>query len=262
MVGNVAERVALVTAGAAGIGRVIAERLLADGICVHVSDINRDALDEFCAANPGGSASVADLSRYEQVESLFGELQARHGRLDILVNNVGIAGPTARVEHIEPELWDQTIAVDLSSAFYCTRLAVPLLKRQGGSIINMSSTSGLHGSPLRSPYAAAKWALIGLTKTWSMEMGRDGIRVNAICPGCVSGPRIENVIQSDARQRGMCADQIRQVYQRQTSMRVFVDPQDVADMAAYLCSESGRHVSGQAIALDGHTETLSNWLDD
>ena len=136
-----------------------------------------------------------------------------------------------------------------------------LRERGGGSIINISSTAGLFGYPLRTPYAASKWGVIGLTKTWAMELGDDNIRVNAICPGSVSGPRIDGVINRDAKQRGLSPDEVRKVYQKQSSMGVFVDSEDIANMAVFLASGAARFVSGQVIAVDGHTESLSNWLD-
>lgn len=259
MSGN--SRVALVAAGASGIGRCIAEHLLNEGVHVHICDISVDAIEVFTVAHPDITATEADVSNVEQVEALFGDLERLYGRLDILVNNVGIAGPTGAVEDIDLADWDLTINVDLNSAFYVTRKAAPLLKASAGCIINMSSTGGLFGYPMRSPYAAAKWALIGLTKTWAMEMGPAGVRVNAICPGSVNGPRIEDVITKDAEERGITKQEIRDVYLRQTSMRVFVEPDDIANMVVFLCSKAGRHISGQAIALDGHTEGLSNWLD-
>jgi NAD(P)-dependent dehydrogenase (short-subunit alcohol dehydrogenase family) len=254
-------KVALVTAGAAGIGRAIAERLMGDGVQVHICDIDGDAIEAFTMQYPDSTATEVDVSESEQVDALFADIEKLYGRLDILVNNVGIAGPTAEVENVDPADWDRTIAVDLNSAFYVTRKAATMLKSRAGSIINMSSSAGLFGYPLRSPYVAAKWALIGLTKTWAMEMGPEGVRVNAICPGSVDGPRINQVIANDAKERGLSEDKIRDVYQRQSSLRTFVEPKDVANMVAFLCSDAGRHVSGQAIALDGHTEGLSNWLD-
>ena len=125
----------------------------------------------------------------------------------------------------------------------------------------MSSTAGLLGVPIRSPYVASKWAIVGLTKTWAMELGPYGIRVNAICPGCVDGERIDRVIDADARKQGKSPQQIKDVYLRQSSMRQFVEDQDIANMVNYLCSEKGSKISGQAIAVDGHTEGLFNWLD-
>jgi NAD(P)-dependent dehydrogenase (short-subunit alcohol dehydrogenase family) len=254
------ESIALVTAGASGIGRVIAQTLLENNYRVHICDLNQAAIDEFLLANPLATATLADVSRADEVEQVFADLESNHKGLDVLVNNVGIAGPTAAVEDIEPADWDRTIAVDLNSAFYVTRKAAPLLKESRGCIVNMASNAALFGFPMRSAYAAAKWALIGLTKTWAMEMGPEGVRVNALCPGSVNGPRIEGVIARDAQERGISPDEIRDVYQRQSSMRLFVEPDDIACMVLFLCSPAGKHVSGQAIAIDGHTESLSNWL--
>lgn len=254
-------RVALVTAGASGIGRAIAECLAADGVTVHICDRDQSSLDQCLDDNPNMRGSCCDVSDIGQVDSLFADLAGYTERLDILVNNVGIAGPTAPVEDLDPMDWDRTIAVDLNSAFYVTRLATPLLKQSRGSIVNMASNAALFGFPLRSPYAAAKWALIGLTKTWAMEMGPSGVSVNAICPGSVNGPRIESVIAKDAGERGLQAEEIRDVYLRQSSMRVFVEATDIAETVKFLCSPAGHNISGQALGIDGHTEGLSNWLD-
>ena len=179
-----------------------------------------------------------------------------------MINNAGIAGPTAAVEDVEVADWDRCIAVDLNGLFYMTRLAVPLLKQAGGgSIINIASTAALFGYALRSPYAASKWAQIGLTKTWATELGGDNVRVNAICPGSVSGDRIDAVIERDAKERGISNDRVRESYLRHTSMRTFVSPDDIASMAMFLASDAALKISGQIIAVDGHTEGLSNWLD-
>ncbi len=256
------EKTVLVTAGASGIGRVTAETFLGAGYRVHVCDVSDEAIATLARECPGIGSSRCDVSVVADVEALFAELEARYGRLDVLVNNAGISGPSAAVEDVAPEDWDRTLAVDLSGSFYVTRKAVPLLKRQGGSIVNMSSTAGLFGCPMRSPYVAAKWAIVGLTKTWAMELGPAGIRVNAICPGSVNGPRIEGVIQRDATSRGMDPEEIRRVYLRQVSLRCFAEADDVAQMALYLCSDAGKRISGQAIGLDGNTESLANWLDD
>ena len=255
--------VALVTGAAAGIGRAIADTLLDAGFAVHVCDADPQAVEQFRAQHPAASASVADIAVAEQVETLFALLRERHGRLDVLVNNAGIAGPTARIEDIEPADWERTVAVDLNGQFYCTRLAVPLLKAAGGgSIVNIASNAAFFGFPLRAPYSACKWALIGLTRTLAMELGPFAIRVNAICPGSVSGPRIERVIAGDAAQRGMTSEQIRELYKRQSSMRLFVRAEDVAATVAFLVSDAGAAISGQALGVDGHTESLSNWMDE
>lgn len=252
----------LISGGASGIGRHIAESFLAAGAAVHVCDTSADMLGEFLDANPGASGTRADVSIPEHVDRVFSDLGTKYDGLDVLINNAGIAGPTAAVEDIEDDDWDKCIAVDLSGTFYMTRRAVPRLKRRrAGSIVNIASVAGLFGCPLRSPYAASKWAIIGLTKTWAMELGPHNIRVNAICPASVAGERIDGVIERDAAERGVGTDDIRSVYQRQSSMRTFVTPREVSEMVMFLTSDRAGKISGQAIAIDGNTETLANWLD-
>lgn len=207
--------------------------------------------------NPSATATVADVSSVEDVDRIFADIESMYGRLDVLVNNAGVSGPTAEAHEIEPADWDRTIAIDLNGAFYCARKAIPFLKRSVGSIINMSSTAGIMGCPGRAPYVASKWAIVGLTKTLAMELGKHGVRVNAICPGSVSGERIDRVVASDAKRQGKLEEEIRNIYQSQVSMRQFVSATDVANMALFLSSDMGRMVSGQAIGVDGHTETLA-----
>jgi NAD(P)-dependent dehydrogenase (short-subunit alcohol dehydrogenase family) len=259
---SITDQVVLITAGAAGIGRVIAERFLSHGCSVHICDIDVTAIDGFLADNPGASASVADVADVAQVGVMFEELSEHYGQLDILINNAGIGGPVANLEDITPEEWDRTLAVDLSGQFYVTRLAVPMMKSAGsGSIINISSTAALFGCPMRAPYSASKWAVIGLTKTLAMELGPWGIRVNAICPGSVEGERIERVIRRAATQRNKTPEEIRDAYQRQTSLRRFISADEVANMAVFLASDLCGSISGQAMSVDGHTESMSNVLD-
>jgi NAD(P)-dependent dehydrogenase (short-subunit alcohol dehydrogenase family) len=254
--------VALISAGASGIGRVIAQTLLSLGAKVHVCDISQEAINEFLAANPDATATLCDVSKFSEVTQVYSDLQSAYGKLDLLVNNAGIAGPTALVQDIKPEDWRATIDVDINAQFYFTKLAVPMLtvNADGGSIVNISSNAAFFGFPLRSAYVASKWALIGLTKTWAMELGKDNIRVNALCPGSVEGPRINGVIDRDAQARGVSSEEIRQLYQSQSSMKIFAHPQDVANMVVFLASSMGRHISGQAIGIDGHTESLSTNL--
>jgi NAD(P)-dependent dehydrogenase (short-subunit alcohol dehydrogenase family) len=254
---------------------VVAEAFLERGAIVYVCDVAPAVLKEAesTAFNAAESSSEetdrgaahwiqADVSSYEDVRRFFARIKKEQGRLDVLVNNAGIAGPTAPAEAVDPADWDRTISVNLSGQFYCAREAIPLLKAAGGgSIVNMSSNAAFSGFPLRAPYTASKWAVIGLTKTLAMELGIHKIRVNAICPGSVSGERIDGVIERDAAERGMTPEQIRDVYQRQSSMRLFVSAEDVANTILFLTSDKGSVISGQAIGLDGHTETLANWLD-
>jgi len=255
-------KIVLISGGAAGIGRHIAEAFLDDGAKVHVCDSSSANIKSFLDSNPRATATQSDVSDAKSLDQVFADLENLYDGLNILINNAGIAGPTAAVEDIDVDEWDVCIAVNLSGTFYMTRRAIPLLKQRGtGSIINIASVAGTFPCPLRSAYVASKWAMIGLTKTWAMELGTHNIRVNAVCPTSVSGERIEGVIERDAAERGLSADQIRDVYQRQSSMRTFVTPQDVADMVVFLASDRAGKISGQAIAVDGNTEGLANWLD-
>jgi len=256
------KNIVLISGGASGIGRCTAERFLAQGDAVHICDVSRELVDDFLAANPGATGTVADIGVRADVDRVFADFEKLYDRLDVLVNNAGIAGPSAPVDEHDEDGWDKCIQVNLSGTFYMTRRAVPLLRqRGGGAIINISSTAALHGYPLRSAYAASKWAMMGLMKTWAMELGPEGIRVNAVCPTSVEGARIDAVIRRDAEQRGLPVEQVRDVYLRQTSMRTFVTPDDVADTILFLASDAANKISGQSLSVDGHTEGLSNWLD-
>jgi len=247
----------LVTAGAAGIGRAFAETFSNAGAKVFTCDIDRAALEALRSARPEIGAGIADVADARQVEGLFDAASSFLGGLDVLINNAGIAGPTGRVEDISIADWDRTIAIDLNGMFYCTRLAVPLLKAaSGGSIINLSSVAGRLGFPLRTPYSAAKWAVVGFTKSLAMELGPDNIRVNAIQPGVVEGDRIERVISAKAKALGESPDEIRRSMLSKVSLRRTVSPNDIANMALFLATDAGRNISGQALSVCGNVEAL------
>jgi NAD(P)-dependent dehydrogenase (short-subunit alcohol dehydrogenase family) len=255
--------IVLISGGASGIGRHVAESFLDDGACVHVCDVSQAHIDDFLETNPTATATAGDVSDADAVAKIFADLKANYGGLNTLVLSAGIAGPTAAVEDVSVEEWNRCIEVNQNGVFYVVREAVPLLKSRGaGSIICIASNAGLFGCPNRSPYAASKWAMIGLMKTWAMELGAHNIRVNAVCPTSVEGARIERVIARDASIRGVSEQEIREVYQRQSSMRTFVSAEDVTGMIMFLASDRAARISGQAIAVDGNTETLTNWLDD
>ncbi|MCC6468856.1 MAG: SDR family oxidoreductase [Alphaproteobacteria bacterium] len=247
----------VVTAGAAGIGRAIAETLLDAGARVHICDVDPAAMDRARQELPGIGVTPADVSEPADVDKLFAEAKATLGGLDALINNAGIAGPTLPIEDIEPKDWNRTLAINLTGQYLCARRAVPLLKAGGGgSIVMMSSAAGRFGYPLRSPYAATKWATIGLTETLAMELGEHKIRVNAICPGIVAGPRIDAVIGAKAKARGMTFEEMRERYLGLASMHTMVSAQDIANMVLYLVSDVGRTISGQALSIDGNLESL------
>jgi NAD(P)-dependent dehydrogenase (short-subunit alcohol dehydrogenase family) len=247
----------LVTAGASGIGRATAETFQAAGAKVHICDVSTDALAQFKQANPGITQSVCDVSDLRQVDQLFADVRKHLGGLDALINNAGIAGPTAVVEETKPEDWERTMAVNLNGMFYCTRLGVPMLKAAGGgSIANLSSTAGRLGFPYRSPYAATKWGVIGFTQSIAMELGEFNIRVNAILPGVVAGDRIDRVMTARAQARGISVEQAKKEAVEHVSMRTMVSAQDIANMIVFLASDAGKHVSGQSMPVCGNVETL------
>lgn len=248
---------AIVTAGASGIGRAIAQTMLEQGAKVHICDVVPERLAECRQALPAITSSLADVSDPAQVDAMFAEAVAQLGGLDLLVNNAGIAGPTGPVESLAAEDWERTMAININGQFYCTRRAVPLLKAAGGGlIVNLSSAAGLFGFPNRTPYAASKWAVIGFSKSLAMELGGDGIRVNAICPGIVEGERQDRVIAAKAAAEGRTIDDVRERITRQNSLRTFVQAQDIANLIVFLCSPTGSKISGQSLSVDGGTETL------
>ena len=246
----------LVTAGAAGIGRAIAETFADHGAQVHICDIDEAALAQ-CHRALKATQTLADVAKLADVERLFADVKRHLKGLDVLVNNAGIAGPTAKIEDIAPEDWERTIAVDLNSMFYCTRLAMPLIKAAGGgSIINLSSAAGRLGFPMRTPYAAAKWGIVGFTQSLAMEAGPDHVRVNCIQPGVVEGARIDRVIAAKAKARGVSEQAQRDELLAHVSMRTSVTAQDIANMALFLASPAGARISGQSLPVDGNVEKL------
>lgn len=246
----------LVTAGARGIGRAIAGAFAEDGARVHVCDVNADALAE-CASALGITTTLADVSNEMQVRYMVEEAAEALGGLDVLINNAGIAGPTGTVDEIETAAWRSTIDINLNGQFYCAHYAVPHLRAAGeGAIVNMSSAAGRFGYAYRSPYSAAKWAIIGFTQSLAKELGPDGIRVNAILPGIVKGPRMEGVIRARAEQTGVTYEEMEAEYLKRVSLRKMVTPEDIASAALFLCTQAGWNISGQSIAVCGNVESL------
>ena len=246
------EKRVLITAGASGIGRAIGEAFATAGAQIWVTDIDEAALEQ---VPKGWRRSLVNVADEAQMAALFGQVARDWSGIDVLCANAGVAGPTALVENIALEDWKSCVSVNLEGAFLAAKYTIPMMKAQkSGAIVLTSSTAGLNGYPNRAPYASAKWAVIGLMKTLAMELGPFGVRVNAICPGAVEGPRMEGVLEREAAAKGMTRDQVYNGYAMGTSMRSFVTAQDIANMAAFLGRDAARLVSGQTIAVDGHTE--------
>jgi NAD(P)-dependent dehydrogenase (short-subunit alcohol dehydrogenase family) len=225
---------------------------------VHVCDIDRSALERLAREAPELTNSTADASVPEDVERVFDDVQGALGGLDVLVNNVGIAGPTGAIQDLKRADWERTVSVNLNSQFYFAQRAVPLLKRSTMSpnLIAMSSVAGRLGYAFRTPYASTKWAIVGLMKSLAIELGPQGVRVNAILPGTVEGERMNGVIGARAATAGVSAQAMREEYLRKISLRRMVTVEDVAAMALFLCSPAARNLSGQAISVDGNMEYL------
>jgi NAD(P)-dependent dehydrogenase (short-subunit alcohol dehydrogenase family) len=242
----------VITAGASGIGLEMARAFAAVGAQVWVLDNDPAALS-MCPQD--WQRDLTDVADETSVGAAFGRIGKDWGGLDVLCCNAGIAGPTALIEDIDLSDWHRCLAVNLDGAFLAARAAAPMMKSaKSGVILFTSSTAGQYGYPGRAPYVASKWALHGLMKTVAVELGPFGVRANVICPGSVEGPRIERVLQQEAALKGTTRDVIYEGYASGTSMRCLIEAQDVAQMAVFLASDAARRVSGQIIAVDGHTE--------
>ncbi|MCR9255767.1 MAG: SDR family oxidoreductase [Alphaproteobacteria bacterium] len=247
----------LVTAGAAGIGLETARAFAAEGAKVHICDIDRDALAAVAESDPGLEVSECDVADRDAVAALFDRVADLLGGLDCLVNNAGIAGPTGPVEDVAPAEWERCLQVGLVGQFNCTRLAVnPLKQSDNPSILNLSSAAGKFGFPYRSAYAAAKWGVIGFTKSIARELGPFGIRCNAILPGIVEGERIRRVIAAKADTLGRDYGDVEQEWLALASIKEMIRPEQLADMMLFLASTRGRTLSGQAISIDSDLQAL------
>jgi len=248
----------VVTGAASGIGLEIARGFLAEGAKVMVSDVDAGAVAALAASDPALKAAVCDVADRDASATFIAQAAEALAGIDTLVNNAGIAGPTGAVEEIPPEEWDRCLAICLTGQFNMTRIAVPFLRAsENASIINISSLAGRVGFALRTPYAAAKWGVIGFTKSLSIELGPDHIRVNAILPGLVSGDRQRRVLEAKAQRLGKSFAEVEDQAFSYTSIREYVTPQQIADQAIYLASTRGKTISGQAISVCGDTQMLA-----
>lgn len=247
----------LISGGAAGIGAALAAAYIDAGAKVHVCDVSEAAIADFQARFPDALATRADVSDAAQIDAVFAAHAARFGRLDVLVNNAGIAGPTAGIDAIDDAAWEATVTINLNAQYRFAHRAVPLLKQSPHAhILCMASVAGRLGYAWRTPYAATKWAIVGLMKSLASELGPDDIRVNALLPGIVEGPRMDAVIRARAEQVGVPYEAMVDEYLNKISLRRMVTADDVAAMALFLCSPAARNVTGQMISIDGNVEYL------
>jgi len=247
----------LITAGASGIGLATARAFVRERARVFVCDVDAAALEALGRSDAQVATSLCDVADRAQVSALFDRVIEAFGGLDVLVNNAGIAGPTAKCENVDPKDWERTLAVNITGQFNCARLAIPHLRQsRNASIVNLASAAGRLGFPLRTPYSASKWAVVGFSKSLSMELGGDGIRVNAICPGFVAGPRIDSVFANKAKARGVDVSVVREEALAKTSLHRLVTADDIANTIVFLASAAGANVSGQALAIDADVQAL------
>src|SRR5262245_1625320 len=241
----------LITAGAAGIGREFARAFMANGAKVFACDVADKALSAIAKEMPGLAIARCDMAIRGEIERMVPEAVAALGGLDVLINNAGIAGLTLPVDQMPPDEWDKVVAVNLTAMFDVSRLAIPHLKEsKAGCIINMSSIAGRFGFSNRSPYAATKWGVIGLTKTLAMELGKWGIRANAIAPGAVEGDRIVRVFQGRAQISGRSLQEVKADTMAVQSVKAMIGAKDIAALAVFLASDASKSISGQVIPID------------
>mgnify|MGYP001173279349 CR=1 FL=1 len=248
----------IISAGASGIGLATAKICLYRGAFVYLCDLDIKSLNKLNKhplINKKLFTYICDASNENQVSKFFDNVKKKTKKIDALINNVGVAGPTGSLEKIKSKDWENTLQVDINSHFYFTKRAIPLIKKsKNGSIINISSTAGILGFPLRSPYAASKWAIIGITKTLAMELGRYNIRVNAVCPGTIKGDRMKRVIRDKAKFKKVSPKKIEKDFISMSSMKQWILEDDIGKMCSFLISDDSLRVSGQVISVDGHTE--------
>ena len=248
----------IITAGASGIGLETAKTFDESGAKVVICDIDEEALHSITQNHPTIIAEHCDVSDPTATEKFIKNSADKLGGIDTLINNAGIGGPTAPIDQISPKEWSECINVCLNSQFNCCRVAVSYLKKSNNaSIINLSSAAGRMGFALRSPYAAAKWGVIGLTKSLAIELGDYNIRVNAILPGIVAGARQETVLKNKARIRNISYEQVEAEALSYSSIKKYVSAKDIANQITFLASEKGNMISGQAISLCGDLKMLS-----
>ena len=250
----------IISAGASGIGWATTKICVAKGALVYLCDVDPKAINKVKKHplyNKRIFVSETEASDETEVIDFFHKIKKKFRNLDALINNVGVAGPTGTIEKLDSSEWENTLHVNVNSHFYFTKQAIPLLKKsKTSSIINISSGAGIMGFPLRSPYAASKWAVIGMTKTLAMELGKYNIRVNAICPGTIKGDRMKRVIRDKAKFTKIATKKIEKEFVSMASMNSWIYEDDIGKMCAFLVSKDSERISGQIIGVDGNAIRL------
>ncbi len=248
------DKVAIVTGASQGIGEVIAQRMAGEGartVLAARSEKNLEATAEKISAGGGASLVVpTDITNEASVENLVAKTVAEFGTVDILINNSGVAGEMGPLENISLEGWDACFAINVTGMFLCCKHVIPLMKeKRFGRIVNISSMTGKRPLANRSPYAASKMAVIGLTRTLAFETGEYGVTVNTVCPGATEGERIRNVIANESKALGISLKEAERNFTG--ALGQLVESDDTANMCVYLCSEEGRHMTAQDINVTG-----------
>ena len=240
----------IISAGASGIGWATAKVCLSRGATVYLCDIDNKSiskLNKHPLKNKKLFAYECDASDEYEVSNFFDQIKKKTKKIDALINNVGVAGTTGVIEKLNSEDWERTLKINVISHFYFTKLAIPMLKKnKGGSIINLSSGAGIMGFPLRSPYAASKWAVIGVTKTLAMELGKFKIRVNAICPGTIQSPSLDQRLTDIGDYK-----KARKEFVARQPMGRIGEAEEIANLALYLASDASAYTTGQFHIIDG-----------
>ncbi len=243
-------RVALVTGGAKGLGKVIADRLLSDGLRVAVFASNPKRGKE--THEKSLSVLRVDVANPSQVRSGIASVLKTYGRLDVLVNNAGVSGPVRLVQEISESDWKRTIDVNLTGAFICCKYAVPeiLKSGKGGRIVNISSRAWKKGTAFRTPYSASKAGLVGFTRALSKELGGFGVTVNVVSPGPIEGRRVEEVMRLTAAANKVKPSEVKNRWLGSSFLHRFSTPQEVAALVSFLVSHEGAFITGQEFDAD------------
>jgi len=253
---KLAHRVTVITGGGRGIGRAIALRFADEGSAVLVAGSTEEPLLSTAkqVRDRGGRAvaCLTDVADEAAVERMISTALREFGRIDVLINNAGIIGPTAPVVHVNLAEWERTLAVNLTGALLCAKHVLPgMMERKSGRIINITSVAGLVGYAMRSAYAASKWGMIGFNRTLALEAGRYNITVNAIAPGPVRGPRMDEVIRRRAAELGNSVEEVESDYVGRIALGRMVEESDITAMALFLASDDAGNITGETFTVSG-----------